>query len=104
MLGNPIICLPGGLIRYIAVLPATGCGFLATAVLNINNIRDMDTDITTGKADICSGLAVLGPPLPLVSGARQGLMAMVYIVLRAQTTAWLAPPVFDTGPLVSPPV
>ncbi len=31
------------------VLPAASCGFLATAVLNINNIRDMQTDIASGK-------------------------------------------------------
>lgn len=44
-------------------LPATACGLLATAVLNINNLRDIDSDRENGK----NTLAVrLGP-----QGARQ---------------------------------
>lgn len=31
------------------LLPASGCGLLATAVLNINNLRDIDTDRKNGK-------------------------------------------------------
>lgn len=31
------------------ILPAASCGFLASAVLNINNIRDMETDVAAGK-------------------------------------------------------
>lgn len=39
-------------------LPATACGLLATAVLNINNLRDIDSDRENGK----NTLAVrLGP-------------------------------------------
>ncbi|MNP34280.1 1,4-dihydroxy-2-naphthoate octaprenyltransferase [compost metagenome] len=39
-------------------LPATACGMLATAVLNINNLRDIDSDRLNGK----NTLAVrLGP-------------------------------------------
>ena len=39
-------------------LPATACGMLATAVLNINNLRDIDSDRENGK----NTLAVrLGP-------------------------------------------
>ena len=30
-------------------LPATACGLLATAVLNINNLRDIDSDRVNGK-------------------------------------------------------
>ncbi|OAT28451.1 1,4-dihydroxy-2-naphthoate octaprenyltransferase [Buttiauxella brennerae ATCC 51605] len=41
-------------------LPATACGLLATAVLNINNLRDIDSDRENGK----NTLAVrLGPVL-----------------------------------------
>lgn len=40
------------------ILPATACGLLATAVLNINNLRDIDSDRVNGK----NTLAVrLGP-------------------------------------------
>lgn len=31
------------------ILPATACGLLATAVLNINNLRDIDSDRANGK-------------------------------------------------------
>lgn len=34
------------------VLPATACGLLAVAVLNVNNIRDMDSDRIAGKNSI----------------------------------------------------
>ncbi len=34
------------------LLPATACGALATAVLNINNIRDMESDKKAGKITI----------------------------------------------------
>ena len=33
-------------------LPASGCGFLSVAVLNLNNLRDIDNDIKTGKNSI----------------------------------------------------
>jgi 1,4-dihydroxy-2-naphthoate octaprenyltransferase len=39
--GAPLIRLPG--------LPACATGFFATAVLNINNIRDMENDRASGK-------------------------------------------------------
>ena len=31
------------------ILPATACGLLATSVLNINNVRDIETDAASGK-------------------------------------------------------
>ncbi len=34
------------------ILPATSCGLLTVAVLNINNIRDIESDITAGKRSI----------------------------------------------------
>ena len=33
-------------------LPASGCGFLSVAVLNLNNLRDIDTDVKSGKNSI----------------------------------------------------
>lgn len=44
--------------NIITVLPATACGLLAVAVLNINNMRDIENDVKAGK----NTLAVrLGP-------------------------------------------
>ncbi len=36
----------------ILVLPALSCGFFATAVLNVNNIRDIESDRKAGKKSI----------------------------------------------------
>ncbi len=41
-----------GTIRLIHILPALSTGFFATAVLNINNIRDVDSDKLAGKKSI----------------------------------------------------
>lgn len=50
--------LQAGYFDWIVMLPATATGLLATAVLNINNLRDIDTDSANGK----NTLAVrLGP-------------------------------------------
>lgn len=40
------------------ILPATACGLLATAVLNINNLRDIDSDRANGKITL---VVRLGP-------------------------------------------
>lgn len=34
------------------LLPASSCGLFATAVLNLNNIRDIDSDIKAGKKSV----------------------------------------------------
>lgn len=41
--------LQSHLIAPLILLPATACGLLAAAVLNINNLRDIDTDRQCGK-------------------------------------------------------
>ncbi len=37
---------------WLLLLPATSCGLFAVAVLNINNIRDIESDKATGKMSI----------------------------------------------------
>ncbi|WP_213992503.1 1,4-dihydroxy-2-naphthoate polyprenyltransferase [Sodalis sp. dw_96] len=50
--------LQTGAFHSVVMLPATACGFLAAAVLNINNLRDIESDRLNGK----NTLAVrLGP-------------------------------------------
>jgi 1,4-dihydroxy-2-naphthoate octaprenyltransferase len=39
-------------LNYYVLLPASACGFLSVAVLNINNIRDIDSDRMAGKYTI----------------------------------------------------
>lgn len=41
-----------GKINYLAILPALSCSFFAVAVLNVNNIRDIESDKITGKNSI----------------------------------------------------
>lgn len=39
-------------LNYAILLPASGCGFLSVAVLNLNNLRDIENDIKAGKNSI----------------------------------------------------
>lgn len=41
-----------GHISWLLLLPASACGLLAVAVLNVNNIRDMDSDRIAGKRSV----------------------------------------------------
>ena len=41
-----------GVINWQILLPALSCGLLSTAVLNVNNIRDIDSDAKAGKLSI----------------------------------------------------
>lgn len=41
--------LQSGTFSSLTILPATACGLLSVAVLNINNMRDIESDIETGK-------------------------------------------------------
>ena len=58
--------------EIINILPALSCGFFATAVLNINNIRDIESDTRAGKKTIPARLgkknAVIYHWILLISG------------------------------------
>lgn len=41
-----------GRLDWLVFLPATACGLLAVAVLNVNNIRDLESDRVAGKRSI----------------------------------------------------
>lgn len=36
-------------LSWLPLLPAAACGLLATAVLNVNNVRDIESDARNGK-------------------------------------------------------
>ena len=40
------------MLNYYILIPASGCGFLSVAVLNLNNLRDIENDQKTGKRSI----------------------------------------------------
>ncbi len=57
--------------------PATACGFLlATAVLNINNLRDINSDRENAKTISCSTTGDVNalPRLPVASAALSGAL------------------------------
>lgn len=68
------------------LLPASSVGFFATGVLNINNIRDIETDAKTGKQSIPVRLGRAGAIryhwLLLTGGM---VCALVYSLLTAST-------------------
>ncbi|VEC01885.1 1,4-dihydroxy-2-naphthoate octaprenyltransferase [Cedecea lapagei] len=71
-------------LAYLVILPATACGLLATAVLNINNLRDIDSDRENGK----STLAVrLGPVIARRYHA--GLLVGSLVCLALFNLIWL---------------
>ncbi len=83
--------LQAGTFDSVVMLPATACGLLATAVLNINNLRDIDSDRMNGK----NTLAVrLGPlwgrryHFMLLSGALLCLILFALFDLRSWV-GWL---------------
>ncbi|PMH46258.1 1,4-dihydroxy-2-naphthoate polyprenyltransferase [Vibrio sp. 10N.286.49.B3] len=41
-----------GLLEWALLLPAIGCGLFAVAVLNVNNMRDIDNDTECGKRTV----------------------------------------------------
>lgn len=72
-----------GEISTYGILPALSCSFFAVAVLNVNNIRDIDSDKISGKISIPVRLgrerAVNYHHFLLVSGI---LCSIVYVVFR----------------------
>ncbi|BBG60463.1 1,4-dihydroxy-2-naphthoate octaprenyltransferase [Providencia rustigianii] len=44
----------------ITILPATACGLLSVAVLNINNMRDIENDVKAGKNTLAVRLGPVG--------------------------------------------
>lgn len=76
--GAPLARLPG--------LPACAAGFFATAVLNINNIRDMDNDMACGKETLALRL---GPRRARVYHVvLTGLGLACWVVWLAATGRW----------------
>lgn len=71
-------------------LPASACSFFAVAVLNINNIRDIDSDRTAGKHTFASRLGKKGARIYhlmlLISGL---LCAAVYTLLNQGSWLYL---------------
>lgn len=78
-------------LAWLLLLPATSCGLLATAVLNINNIRDLATDEAAGKRTLAVRLGrtwACRYHWSLIIGA--GLLSLLLVALKADTPwPWL---------------
>lgn len=72
-----------GEIYFLGIFPALSCSFFAVAVLNVNNIRDIESDKISGKISIPVRLgrekAVLYHHFLLTAGL---LCSILYVVLR----------------------
>jgi 1,4-dihydroxy-2-naphthoate octaprenyltransferase len=78
-------------IQLTHILPALSCGFFATAVLNVNNIRDIDSDLKAGKLSIPVRIgrknALIYHAFLLTSGV---VCAVVYVMLTYKSPInWL---------------
>ncbi|MDO5666086.1 MAG: 1,4-dihydroxy-2-naphthoate octaprenyltransferase [Bacteroidia bacterium] len=47
-----------GSFAFQPVLPSVGLGFISTMILNVNNMRDIENDITSGKITVASKLGL----------------------------------------------
>lgn len=75
-----------GIIVYEVFLPATSCSLFAVAVLNINNIRDINSDSAAGKRSIPVRIGrdkALFYHYSLLSIAM--ICAVIYVVLRYES-------------------
>ena len=77
-------------LNWWVLLPAASCGFFATAVLNVNNIRDISSDTKAGKRSIPVMLgrknAVLYHWVLLISGLASA--AAFILIAGTPVTAW----------------
>lgn len=83
----------------LVLLPAASCGLLSTAVLNINNIRDIESDTLAGKMSIpvrIGGKAARGYHLILLVGSLAASFLYVWFTYRnwQQYVFLLVTPVF----------
>ncbi|PLX09741.1 MAG: 1,4-dihydroxy-2-naphthoate octaprenyltransferase [Marinilabiliales bacterium] len=70
------------------ILPAISMGLLSTAVLNLNNMRDIENDLQSGKITVAAKMGLIKAKkyhLILVSGAM--LFAVIYTRLN-YTSGW----------------
>lgn len=83
--------LQAGAIHFSVLLPAIACGLLAVAVLNINNLRDIDNDRLCGKLTLAVKLGTKGAKIYhqlLLAGAYLSLIGFNFLQ-QTKLSQWL---------------
>lgn len=76
-------------------LPATTIGLLSVAVLNLNNMRDMETDKDNNKMTLALALGAINVKVyHTLLIVLAGLLAVVYVILSEHHWYWLCLPAF----------
>lgn len=83
-----------GYIDIDILIPAVGCGLLAVAVLNINNMRDIDNDRACGKRTIAVRLGEQQAKYYHIVLIGVAFLSYVYYLLSHTTTEWIIVPFF----------
>lgn len=83
-----------GFINFDIFIPAIGCGLLAVAVLNINNMRDIDNDRECGKRTIAVRLGEQPAKYYHIILIGFAFLSYVYYLLSHTTTVWIIVPFF----------
>jgi 1,4-dihydroxy-2-naphthoate octaprenyltransferase len=83
-----------GFIDIDIFIPAIGCGLLAVAVLNINNMRDIDNDRACGKRTVAVRLGEQPAKYYHVVLIGLAFISYVYYLFSHTTTIWIIVPFF----------
>ncbi|MDV7105468.1 1,4-dihydroxy-2-naphthoate polyprenyltransferase [Vibrio sp. TH_r3] len=75
-------------------IPAIGCGLLAVAVLNINNMRDIDNDRACGKKTVAVRLGEQPAKYYHIVLIGLAFLSYVYYLFTHSTTIWIIVPFF----------
>ncbi len=77
--------------NIVTLLPATACGLLSVAVLNINNMRDLENDIQAGKNTLAVRLGASGSRIYHTCMIAIAIICLIVFTLiyMHRWTAWL---------------
>ncbi len=77
--------------NIVILLPATACGLLSVAVLNINNMRDLENDIQAGKNTLAVRLGASGSRIYHTCVIAIAIICLIVFTLiyMHRWTAWL---------------
>ncbi|GLO62161.1 1,4-dihydroxy-2-naphthoate octaprenyltransferase [Vibrio sp. MACH09] len=83
-----------GAVNLDILIPAIGCGLLAVAVLNINNMRDIENDEACGKRTVAVRLGQQSAKYYHIVLIGVAFCSFVYYLYTHSTTIWIIVPFF----------